>query len=126
MKLMSDPDLTNKVMAKLGQVPQPSQAPPSPPPGSEEAPEINNLLDASRYAAALQPFCHKCAYTMYDSHKAMLPTARDDVLKRADVNDMSQSSFVVHDGLMSLRRCWGGRRNVASACWAQVPCSISV
>lgn len=53
MKLMTDPDLTSKVMSKLGQVPQTSQAPPSPPPESQEAPEINNLLDAARYTAAL-------------------------------------------------------------------------
>ncbi|KAL3131959.1 hypothetical protein ABBQ38_007655 [Trebouxia sp. C0009 RCD-2024] len=49
MKLMSDPDLTKKVMSKLGQVPQSSQAPPGPPAGSQEAPEINNLWDAARY-----------------------------------------------------------------------------
>ena len=48
MKLMSDPDLTKKVMAKLGQVPQPSQAAPGPAAASQEAPEINNLLDAAR------------------------------------------------------------------------------
>lgn len=53
MKLMTDPDLTSKVMSKLGQIPQTSQAPPSPPPESQEAPEINNLLDAARYTATL-------------------------------------------------------------------------
>ena len=56
MKLMSDPDLTSKVMAKLGQIPQTSQAPPSPPPESQETPEINSLLDAARYAAVLSHF----------------------------------------------------------------------
>lgn len=50
MKLMADPSLTQKVMAKLGNV--------APPPGQSAAPqqaapneadaEINNLLDAAR------------------------------------------------------------------------------
>ena len=52
MKLMSDPDLTQKVMSKLGQVPQSSQGPPAPPTESQEAPEINNLFDAARYAVS--------------------------------------------------------------------------
>lgn len=56
MKLMSDPDLTSKVMAKLGQIPQTSQAPPSPPLESQESPEINTLLDAARYAAVVYPY----------------------------------------------------------------------
>ena len=54
MKLMSDPDLTQKVMSKLGQVPQPSQAAPGPAAASQEAPEINCLMDAARYAVILQ------------------------------------------------------------------------
>ena len=54
MKLMSDPDLTQKVMSKLGQVPQSSQGPPAPPAESQEAPDINNLFDAARYAVSQQ------------------------------------------------------------------------
>ena len=42
MKLMSDPELTQKVMAKLGNAPQqPSQT-------SQEPPEINSLQDAAK------------------------------------------------------------------------------
>lgn len=47
MKLMSDPDLTGKVMAKLNGAQQPTQTAPSPT-ASDEEPEINSLHDAAK------------------------------------------------------------------------------
>lgn len=49
MKLMSDPTLTQKVMAKLGNVAPPPRAPaPQQAAPNEADAEINNLLDAAR------------------------------------------------------------------------------
>ena len=99
MKLMSDPDLTQKVMSKLGQVPQSSQGPPAPPAESQEAPEINNLFDAARYAVRQQTTwtqsLKNCLYVLGHlavnrtfQHQTAKPTAVCDSHKQVVKTDL--------------------------------------